>query len=40
MERRDLFSWILDDYEAIRTPTAQDLINLNGDAHLIIVAGR
>lgn len=36
----DLFSWILADYEALPKPTPQNTIDLHGDAHLIIVAGR
>lgn len=36
----DVFSWILGDYEALAKPTAQDEVNLVGDAHLIVVAGR
>ncbi|KAJ3538809.1 hypothetical protein NM208_g5743 [Fusarium decemcellulare] len=35
----DVFSWILDDYDAIERPTKQDTTNLHGDAHLIVVAG-
>ncbi|VUC24617.1 unnamed protein product [Clonostachys rosea] len=35
----DIFSWILDGYECISRPTQQDGINLQGDAHLIVVAG-
>ncbi|KAF4953980.1 hypothetical protein FGADI_5576 [Fusarium gaditjirri] len=36
----DVFSWILSDYDALNKPTAQDTINLHGDAQLIAVAGR
>ncbi|KAF5630165.1 cytochrome P450 monooxygenase [Fusarium tjaetaba] len=35
----DVFSWILSDYDALNNPTAQDTINLRGDAQLIAVAG-
>ncbi|KAF5234788.1 hypothetical protein FANTH_11977 [Fusarium anthophilum] len=35
----DVFSWILSDYNALNKPTAQDTINLRGDAQLIAVAG-
>ncbi|RBR01496.1 hypothetical protein FVER53590_05671 [Fusarium verticillioides] len=35
----DVFSWILSDYDALNKPTAQDTINLRGDAQLIAVAG-
>ncbi|KAF8851331.1 averantin oxidoreductase [Acephala macrosclerotiorum] len=35
----DVFSWILEDYEAKVNPTAQDELNLLGDALLIAVAG-
>ncbi|SCN79469.1 related to pisatin demethylase cytochrome P450 [Fusarium fujikuroi] len=35
----DVFSWILSDYDALNKPTAQDTINLHGDAQLIAVAG-
>ncbi|KAM0431326.1 hypothetical protein ACHAPT_005300 [Fusarium lateritium] len=35
----DVFSWILEDYEAQERPTRQDFLNLHGDAHLIVVAG-
>nr|P0DPA4.1 RecName: Full=Cytochrome P450 monooxygenase FCK2; AltName: Full=Cytokinin biosynthesis protein 2 [Fusarium pseudograminearum CS3096] len=35
----DVFSWILSDYDALDKPTAQDTINLRGDAQLIAVAG-
>ncbi|KAH6879524.1 benzoate 4-monooxygenase cytochrome P450 [Thelonectria olida] len=38
-EVRDVFSWILDDYESINHPTKQDLADLHGDANLIVVAG-
>ncbi|KAM0287617.1 hypothetical protein ACHAO9_007647 [Fusarium lateritium] len=37
--RPDVFSWLLEDYEAIENPTKQDLNNLYGDAHLICGAG-
>lgn len=37
----DVFSWILGDYEALgSSSTRQDAVNLVGDAHLIVVAGR
>ncbi|RMZ81318.1 hypothetical protein DV737_g2605, partial [Chaetothyriales sp. CBS 132003] len=39
IERPDLFSWLLADYESAEKPTAQNLIDLHGDAHLIVVAG-
>jgi hypothetical protein len=39
-ERPDLFSWLLADYKAIKKPTNQNLVDLYGDAHLIVVAGR
>ncbi|KAF5027079.1 hypothetical protein F66182_791 [Fusarium sp. NRRL 66182] len=35
----DVFSWILDDFDAIEKPSDQDYNNLYGDAHLIIIAG-
>ncbi|KAG4262882.1 hypothetical protein FPRO03_10245 [Fusarium proliferatum] len=35
----DVFSSILEDYDAIEKPTQQDFDNLCGDAHLIIIAG-
>ncbi|KAF5564804.1 cytochrome P450 monooxygenase [Fusarium napiforme] len=35
----DVFSWILSDYDDLNNPTAQDTINLRGDAQLIAVAG-
>mgnify|MGYP005989013983 FL=1 len=37
---QDVFSWILDDFEAIEKPTKQDITDLHGDAELIVVAGR
>ncbi|KAF4877796.1 Cytochrome P450 monooxygenase FCK2 [Colletotrichum siamense] len=37
--RPDVFSWVLEDYQAIKKPTWQDTLNLYGDAYLIIVAG-
>ena len=40
IERPDLFSWLLADYEALEKPTKQNLTDLHGDAHLIVVAGR
>ncbi|KAJ2973892.1 hypothetical protein NQ176_g6345 [Zarea fungicola] len=39
LEAPDVFSWILADYEQIENPTAQDTLNLHGDAHVIVVAG-
>lgn len=36
----DAFSGILNDYETLEKPTKQDMVNLVGDAHLIVVAGR
>ncbi|KAG5785910.1 hypothetical protein H9Q73_000491 [Fusarium xylarioides] len=38
-EEPDVFSSILEDYDAIEKPTAQDFDNLCGDAHLIVIAG-
>ncbi|KAI8291724.1 Cytochrome P450 monooxygenase [Colletotrichum sp. SAR11_57] len=38
-DRPDVFSWVLEDYQAIKKPTWQDTLNLYGDAYLIIVAG-
>ncbi|KAF6839318.1 cytochrome p450 [Colletotrichum musicola] len=38
-DRPDVFSWVLEDYQAIKNPTWQDKLNLHGDAYLIIVAG-
>ncbi|KAJ3540924.1 hypothetical protein NM208_g4841 [Fusarium decemcellulare] len=35
----DVFSWILEDFDAIEKPTKQDYHKLYGDAHLIVVAG-
>nr|XP_036579748.1 cytochrome p450 [Colletotrichum truncatum]KAF6787428.1 cytochrome p450 [Colletotrichum truncatum] len=37
--RPDVFSWVLEEYQAIKKPTWQDTLNLYGDAYLIIVAG-
>lgn len=37
---QDVFSWILDEHEAIEKPTKQDITDLHGDAELIVVAGR
>lgn len=39
-ERPDLFSWLLADHQAIAKPTKQNTVDLYGDAHLIVVAGR
>jgi len=36
----DVFSFILEDYDAIENPTKDDYMRLCGDAHLIAVAGR
>jgi hypothetical protein len=36
----DVFSSILEDYDAMEKPTQQDFDNLCGDAHLIVIAGR
>ncbi|TEA14072.1 Cytochrome P450 monooxygenase FCK2 [Colletotrichum sidae] len=38
-DRPDVFSWVLEDYQALENPTWQDTLNLYGDAYLIIVAG-
>ncbi|KAF9776611.1 hypothetical protein IL306_005185 [Fusarium sp. DS 682] len=35
----DVFSCILEDFDAIEKPTEQDYNNLRGDAHLIVIAG-
>ncbi|KAF5690423.1 pisatin demethylase cytochrome P450 [Fusarium circinatum] len=35
----DVFSSILEDYDALEKPTEQDFDNLCGDAHLIVIAG-
>ncbi|GJN77013.1 hypothetical protein PLIIFM63780_000501 [Purpureocillium lilacinum] len=35
----DLFSWLLDDYEAPEKPTLQETLDLHGDALLVVVAG-
>ncbi|EFX00659.1 cytochrome p450 monooxygenase [Grosmannia clavigera kw1407] len=35
----DVLSWLIDEYESLEKPTRQDLLNLYGDAYLIIVAG-
>ncbi|KAF5693592.1 cytochrome P450 monooxygenase [Fusarium denticulatum] len=35
----DVFSSILEDYDAMEKPTQQDFDNLCGDAHLIVIAG-
>ncbi|CAK7231404.1 hypothetical protein SBRCBS47491_007919 [Sporothrix bragantina] len=35
----DVFSWLLEDYQALPNPTPQDKLNLQADAHLICVAG-
>ncbi|KAF4341678.1 cytochrome P450 monooxygenase 67 [Fusarium beomiforme] len=35
----DVFSCILEDYDALEKPTEQDYNNLRGDAHLIVIAG-
>jgi len=39
VEVPDVFSWILEEYNAIGKPTHQDELNLRGDAGLITVAG-
>jgi hypothetical protein len=36
----DVFSWLLEEYNALGKPTKQDELNLRGDAGLITVAGR
>lgn len=36
----DVFSWILSDFYNLKNPQKQDYVNLQGDAHLIVVAGR
>ncbi|KAM5372586.1 hypothetical protein ACJZ2D_007360 [Fusarium nematophilum] len=38
-ERPDIFSWLLGAYRSLPNPSKQDEINLQGDAHLIVVAG-
>ncbi|KAH7147578.1 cytochrome P450 [Fusarium sp. MPI-SDFR-AT-0072] len=38
-EEPDVFTCILEDYDAIEKPTEQDYNNLCGDAHLIVIAG-
>lgn len=38
-DRPDVFSWILEDYDT-RPETKQSLLDLEGDANLIVVAGR
>jgi len=35
----DVFSLVLDDFETKAPHTRQDLLNLYGDGHLIVVAG-
>ncbi|KAJ3522636.1 hypothetical protein NM208_g12776 [Fusarium decemcellulare] len=35
----DVFSWILEDFNTNENPTEQDVLNLYGDANLIVVAG-
>ncbi|CAK7204871.1 hypothetical protein SEUCBS139899_007633 [Sporothrix eucalyptigena] len=35
----DVFSWLLEEYQALPDPTTQDKLNLQADAHLICVAG-
>jgi len=37
--RPDVFSWILEEYEK-NEPKKQAELNLEGDAYLIVVAGR
>lgn len=39
-DRPDVFSFILEDYAANKSPSKQDELNLLGDAYLIAVAGR
>lgn len=39
-DRPDVFSWLLEDHEACERPSAQDELNLIGDAYTIAVAGR
>lgn len=36
----DVFSWILKEHDAIEKPTKKDVVDLHGDAELIVVAGR
>lgn len=38
-DRPDVFSWLLEDYEAKEKHTLQDRLDLVGDAYLIVVAG-
>ncbi|CCF34289.1 benzoate 4-monooxygenase cytochrome P450 [Colletotrichum higginsianum] len=38
-DRSDVFSWLLEDFNAIKNPSWQDRMNLYGDAYLIIIAG-
>ncbi|CEJ93656.1 hypothetical protein VHEMI09232 [[Torrubiella] hemipterigena] len=35
----DVFSWILKEHDAIENPTKKDIVDLHGDAELIVVAG-
>lgn len=39
-DRPDVFSWLLDEHEAHERHSAQDELNLIGDAYTIVVAGR
>ncbi|KAJ9649339.1 hypothetical protein H2199_000114 [Coniosporium tulheliwenetii] len=39
-DRPDVFSWLLEDHEARERPSAQEELNLIGDAYTIAVAGR
>lgn len=36
----DIFSWLLNGFENLDHPTPQDEVNLVGDEHLVVVAGR
>jgi len=38
-DRPDVFSWVLEDYEST-IETKETICNLEGDAYLIVVAGR
>jgi len=39
-DRPDVFSWLLEEYDASTPDTKQQKLDLEGDAYLIVVAGR
>ncbi|KAK5988243.1 Cytochrome P450 monooxygenase FCK2 [Cladobotryum mycophilum] len=38
-ETPDIYSWILEEYEAVEKPTKQETLDIYSDAHLIVIAG-